>query len=205
MESLAKIYKMTNKKNGQVYVGQTILSINERIERHLKSMRDESDLRPLYDDMRIQGIEDFEIEIIDECFERHKFIVEEYWYNYYCDKGSPMYDIKVGARHSKNTKQRMAEIRHETSFDYSSSSFKDKISEKTSGENNGMFNKKDEEAVNGRMVVAYDEQGNVLHRFISVKVALKFLNIKGHISLNNACRSGRKYKGFYWKKEWVNR
>jgi group I intron endonuclease len=205
MDKLAKIYKMTNKKNGQIYIGQTTMSIDDRIERHLKSMRDEDDLRPLYIDMRIQGIEDFEIEIIDECFERHRFIVEAYWYNFYFEKGFPMYDIKIGSKHSRNTKQRMAEIRHVSNFDYSSDTFKTKISEKTSGENNGMFNKKDEEAVNGRMVIAYDDQGNTVHRFVSVKVALNFLNVKGHIGLNNACRNGQKYKGYYWKKEWVNR
>lgn len=205
MEELAKIYKMTNKENGQIYIGQTTLLMKDRIERHLKAMRDESDQRPLYEDLRKVGIEGFTIEIIDECFERHKFIVEEYWYSYYLAKGFPMYDIKVGSKHSKNTKQRMAQLREVSTFDYSSEVFKSKMSEKTSGENNGMFNKKDEEAVNGRMVIAYDENGNVIHQFISVKVALKYLNLKGHISLNKACRTGEKYKGYYWKKEWVNR
>lgn len=205
METLAKIYKMTNRINGFVYVGQTMLSLDGRIESHLKRMRDEKDIRPLYLDMREHGIDNFDIEIIDECFERHKFIVEEHWYKQLLDQGLPMYDIKQGSKHSPNTKQRLAELRQNRDFDYSSDAFKSKLSVKTSGENNGMFGKKEDEALNGRLVIAYDEQGNAVHRFVSVKVALKFLNVKGHISLNNACRTGQKYKGYYWKKEWVNR
>jgi NUMOD3 motif len=132
--------------------------------------------------------------------------VEEHWYNHYFDKGYAMYDIKIGAKHSRNTRQRMAEIRHNNhKFDYSSEEFKHRMSEKTSGENNGMYNKKDGAAVNGRMVVAYDQEGNISHEFISVKVALQFLNVIGHTTLNRACRTGELYKGFHWKKEWINR
>lgn len=205
MEQLAKIYKLTNKNNGFIYIGETTLTIKERIDKHLKCMRDLNDERLLYKDMREIGIEGFDIEIIDTCFERHKFIVEEHWYYYYFDQGLPMYDIKRGAKHSRNTKQRMANMRNNNNFDYSSEQFKAKMSEKTSGENNGMFNKKDDEAVNGRMVVAYDDNNNIVKTFVSVKTALQSLNIKGHVGLNRACKSGEKYKGYYWKKEWINR
>lgn len=205
MEKLAKIYKLTNKVNGFVYIGQTMLDIKERMEHHLKRMRDDNDLRPLYTDLRNHGIDSFEIEVVDECFERHKFIVEEYWYYHFFDQGLPMYDIKRGAKHSKNTIQRMAEFRQNSQFDYKSEIFKDKISEKTTGELNGMYGKKDEKAVNGRMVIAYDKKGEVMHEFNSVKIALKYIGVQGHIGLNNACKTGKEYKGYFWKKEWINR
>jgi len=205
METLANIYKLTNLKNGRIYIGQTTLELQERICNHLKRMRDEDDQRLLYIDMREIGIENFSSEVIDQCFERHKFIVEEHWYNHYFDKGFPMYDIKKGAKHSKNTRQRLSQARQTNNFDYSSDAFKSKMSEKTTGERNGMFGKKGEGAVNGRMVVAYDEQGETIHSFVSVGTALDFLKIKGHTGLNKACRTGEKYKGYYWKKEWIDR
>ena len=204
MNQLAKIYKLTNTVNGYIYIGQTVLSIEERMERHMKCAR-KNDKRLLYQDIKKYGLESFDIEVVDKCFERHKFIVEEYWYNYYLNKGEPMYEIKKGAKHSKNTRQRLAKARVKNGFDYSSDEFKDTMSKATSGENNGMFNKKDENAVNGRIVVAYDKKGNVAHKFVSVKMALNFLGLKGHNGLNKACRTGEEYYGYFWKKEWINR
>lgn len=205
-EQLANIYKLTSKVNGFIYIGQTTQTLEERIYNHIKSSRDTTkNNRPLYIDINEFGIEKFDAEIVDTCFERHKFILEEYWFNYYFDNGFPMYDIKIGSKHSKNTRQRMAELREKRNFDYDSPEFKVKISEKTSGENNGMFGRKNSDAVNGRMVIALDDKGDIIHEFVSVKTALQYIGIKGHIGLNNACKTGQKYKGYYWKKEWVKR
>lgn len=204
MENLAKIYKMTSKINDYIYIGQTVLSIEERMESHMKRVR-KNDERLLYRDIKKHGLENFDVKVIDNCFERHKFIVEEHWYNYYLNSGEPMYEIKKGSKHSKNTKQRLAKARVSNGFDYSSDEFKDTMSKATSGENNGMFNRKGENAVNGRIVVAYTEDGSVAHKFISVKMALDFLGLKGHNGLNKACRTGEEYYGYYWKKEWIDR
>ena len=67
--------------------------------------------------------------------------------------------------------------------------------------------KKDEEALNGRMVIAYSdiEHKNMKYQFPSVKVAMQFLGIKGHNGLNKACRENFLYHGYYWSKEWINR
>ena len=64
----------------------------------------------------------------------------------------------------------------------------------TKGEKNGMWGKKGENAINGRMVVAYtDEQcTNLFKIFPSVREACKFLETKGHSSLNAACRENLK-------------
>lgn len=204
MEKLASIYKIINNVNDFVYIGVTTKTIEERFKTHIKNSRKNYE-QPLYQDIRRLGEDKFKIEKIDECFERHKFIVEEYWTDYYFEQGYPMYNIKKGACHSENTKQRMSELRQHVKFDYSSSQFKSKMSEKTSGENNGMYGKKGENAVNGRLVVAYDANENIIHTFTSVQNALRFLGIKGHSKLNEACRTGKLYKGFYWKKEWINR
>lgn len=120
-----------------------------------------------------------------------------------------MYEIKMGNSHSDNTKQRLSRLRNEEkrSETYHTEEFKDKISEKTSGELNGMWGKKDEEAINGRIVIAfYDkEHTQVFKRFVSVRTALQFLGIKGHVGLLKACRNNELYHGYYWRKEWIDR
>lgn len=205
-ERIVEIYKIVNKENGFVYIGQTAVGIKERFKQHLKNTRDKDKMHSLfYKDLREMGKDSFDIKVIDTCFDRHKFIVEEYWTEYYRGKGYPMYNINSGATLSKNTKQRLTELRRQREFDYQSEQFKQKMSEVTRGENNGMYGRKGENAVNGRMVIAYDENNNVQHKFISVQEALKFIGIKGHTGLNKACRTGELYHGYYWKKEWIDR
>lgn len=197
------IYKILNNLNSNVYIGQTSLSIEERFAIHLKHMREGRD-SPLYKDMKKHGIENFKIEKIDKCAERHKFIIERYWINYYFDEGTPVYNL-VGKREPVSTLQKMSEARLSNSFDYNSEAFKRKMSEATSGERNGMYGKKGDKAINGRMVLALSADGEIKHQFSSVGQALSFIGVKGHIGLNNAAKSGELYKGYYWKKEWIDR
>lgn len=204
MEELANIYIIKNTENDMIYVGSTTLSLEERFQQHLKHSREGRE-GIFFDDLRAQSVGDFNIELVDKVFIRHQFIIEEYWWNKLNSDGFALYDIKRGASHSKNTKQRISQSRQENRFDYSSEEFKAKMSLKTSGENNGMFGKTGENALNGRIVCAYDKDGELQHTFPSGKVALEFLGIKGHVKLNEACRNGTEYKGYFWKKEWINR
>jgi len=158
-----------------------------------------------YKDIQKYGPENFKVETLDSCFERHRYIIEEYWWRKLYDENYLMYEIKMGNLHSKNTKQRLSDFRNreERIGIYKSDEFKNKISEKL----NGMWGKKDEEALNGRMVVAFYDKDHtqVYKEFNSVKTALQFLDVKGHLGLNRACRENSLYKGFYWIKEWIDR
>lgn len=199
-----KIYKITNTKNGFVYIGQTSQSLEERWENHIKKMKGNDD-RLLYKDMREFGIEAFSIEQIDECAYRHRFITEEYWTKKFIEEKYPVYNINLGCHNGLNAIQRMAEARKQRGNDiYQTENFKKRISTVTKGENNPLFGKKDDKAVNGRLVVAYydKERTQIAHTFVSVKMALKFLKIKSHTMLNKACREGSLYKNYYWSKEW---
>lgn len=165
------------------------------------------DDRLLYKDMRKFNYKnDFSIEEIDTCEDRHRFIIEEHYTRKYYEDGFALYNEgKFGNRIRPNTKQRMSEIRKANGSEvYKTDSFKNVISDVTSGENNGMYGRVDEMAVNGRCVVAYADKDctEIVHTFVSVKTALSFLKLKGHVRLNSACRSGEQYKGYYWKKEW---
>jgi hypothetical protein len=44
-----------------------------------------------------------------------------------------------------------------------------------------------------------DENWNIIKIFNTKTLALEFLNIKNHSSLNQAIKEKKKYKGYYWK------
>lgn len=162
-----------------------------------------------YKDIQKYGKENFEIKQLDECFTRHRYVIEEYWWKKLYKENYLMYEIKMGNSHSKNTKQRIAIARNrQDRIDfYNSEEFKVKTSLKTSGELNGMWGKKDEQAINGRMICAFHdkEHTQVFKIFNSVKTALNYIGIKGHAGLLKACRGNGLYHGYYWTKEWIDR
>jgi group I intron endonuclease len=65
MEEVSGIYKVTNIKNGKVYVGQSI-HIFRRFKEHLNSAR-RGDKSPLYAAIRKHGDEQFVLEVLEEC------------------------------------------------------------------------------------------------------------------------------------------
>jgi len=74
--TIFKVYKITNTLNGKIYVGQTKQSIEKRFMQHLHADS------PLGQAMRECGVENFTIEIIEECEtqeqlnEREKFWIK---------------------------------------------------------------------------------------------------------------------------------
>ena len=63
------IYKITNKVNGKVYIGQSV-DIKKRWNRHLHTVNNPNYKGynyPLYRAMRKYGIENFLFEVIEEC------------------------------------------------------------------------------------------------------------------------------------------
>lgn len=64
---MAFIYKITNLKNGKLYIGKTSSSIEERFKVHIRdSKKREEEKRPLYDAFKKYGIENFKIEEIEQ-------------------------------------------------------------------------------------------------------------------------------------------
>lgn len=60
------IYKITNKVNGKVYIGQTIRTLEERKQQHIQCAKNQVD-RHLYAAMNKYGVENFEFEEIDKA------------------------------------------------------------------------------------------------------------------------------------------
>lgn len=73
------IYKITNKINGKVYIGQTIHSLEARWKRHLKCAKDGVDTH-LYQAIRKYGEDNFVPEIICEAKTKNELNILETYY-----------------------------------------------------------------------------------------------------------------------------
>ena len=81
---MAYIYKITNTINNKLYIGKTVNTIEKRFNQHKNESKTErSKKRPLYRAINKYGIENFEIEIIEECNYDILNEREIYWINYY--------------------------------------------------------------------------------------------------------------------------
>ena len=79
---MACIYKITNLVNGKMYVGQTKGTLAHRWGQHRaegNSQRDHHQYQTLYRAMRKYGVENFEIELLQECTEEELNALEIYW------------------------------------------------------------------------------------------------------------------------------
>jgi hypothetical protein len=78
--SLAYIYKITNLKNGRIYIGKTIRTIETRWREHLKDFHNHNkDNLPLYAAMNKYGVDNFVIEQIEECTDEEVSERERFW------------------------------------------------------------------------------------------------------------------------------
>ena len=78
-----KIYKITNKKNGLIYIGCTINSLEKRFGEHLSRCYNSEYKSKLYNSMKKYGQDNFTIELIEECdlsviYETEKKYIESY-------------------------------------------------------------------------------------------------------------------------------
>lgn len=76
------IYLITNNVNNKKYVGQTIGSIQERWNQHLRATRDKGS-RHLYDAIKKYGYQSFSIQILEEVPNNQLNERECYWISYY--------------------------------------------------------------------------------------------------------------------------
>ena len=81
------IYKITNKINGKCYIGKTLQTIEKRWQEHKKEAnKTRSQDRPLYRAINKYGIENFEIQIIEEIQNVLEINInerEKYWIEYF--------------------------------------------------------------------------------------------------------------------------
>lgn len=104
------IYKITNKINGKVYIGQS-KDIKKRFENH----RCMNGSNPMYEDMRKYGLENFTFEVLEEC-EEDKLLERELYYmkkyksveNGYnlTYESNPVYDERIKSKMIENMTER---------------------------------------------------------------------------------------------------
>lgn len=95
------IYKITNKINGKVYIGQSI-NIEQRWREHKSrylSIDEKEYNKPLYNAIRKYGLQNFEFFIIEECSQEQLNEKEIYWIDSYeaLDKNKG-YNISRGSQ-----------------------------------------------------------------------------------------------------------
>lgn len=74
------IYCITNLLNNKKYIGKTLDSIEKRFNEHIRdSKRERCEKRPLYDAFNKYGIENFSIDLIEECPYTLLSDREKYW------------------------------------------------------------------------------------------------------------------------------
>lgn len=96
------IYKITNYKNGKIYIGQTIRSIHIRWKEHVRMT---SECEYLKNAIKKHGENSFFREVIDFATSMHELnYLEEFWIEFYDsanrDKG---YNIELGGKNSKSS------------------------------------------------------------------------------------------------------
>lgn len=74
------IYKITNKINGKIYIGQTRYTLAHRFSQHTNNFTPSTDL---HDDMRLYGVQNFTIEEVEQCDNNELNIREKFWIQHY--------------------------------------------------------------------------------------------------------------------------
>lgn len=89
-----EIYKITNLINNKVYIGQTSTSMKQRMSEHLRH-----NLLPIDRALNKYGIENFEVEVIDEANSKEELNQKEIYYikKYNCIRPNG-YNLTIGGK-----------------------------------------------------------------------------------------------------------
>lgn len=205
----AYIYKIINKVNNKIYIGQTSRTVRERYNEHLSSAFSKNLDQPLYRAMRKYGKNNFEVVTIEECSledinDREIYYIDKY--NSYNNgynatlggDGKPVNDYKQLAEDFLNSGLSITQYSKEYHLKVStvrnalnSSNLMDKYRE-LYPEYNTRYN-----TVAVQML---DSKTNkVINIFESIRKALNYLNVdsdKGHIK---AVCNGKRNSAYGYK------
>ena len=113
----------------------------------------------------------------------------------YTGSNNPRYGVHL-------TEETKNKIKNNRNTDYmKTKEYREKMSIAVSGEKNGMYGKRGNNALNGKKVYMYDNNWNLLQIFNAKTAVLDYLGLTGHSGLNKAIKNKTLYKGFYWSVE----
>ena len=109
------IYKITNKTNGKIYIGQTVKDLSARWKRHCCPS---SGCTALHNAIVKYGADNFTVEQIDvACSKEELDRKEQYWIKHFNSRVPNGYNLSdggdgcLGYKHTEEAKMRMAEAR----------------------------------------------------------------------------------------------
>jgi len=207
------IYKIVNKIDNKIYVGQTIGDLDIRWKGHLKKG---SNCRYLKYAIKKYGVDNFELKLVCITFDNQLDDMEiKYIEKYNClvPKG---YNLRIGGnigRHHEETKQKISESlksryqnglippRSQLGIPHSEIT-KKKISEANKGHRNS------QESINKQIIsnrrnktIQFNIEGNRLNEFNSCKEAAKYIGSTTS-GISRCCLGKTKTaKGYVWKYE----
>jgi group I intron endonuclease len=217
------IYKITNKINGKIYIGQTIQTLKERWKQHKKVGSNCCYLKKAFVK---HGIDNFEFKLICICFDEdlNKYEIQ------YMEKYNSMvpngYNLRKGGnngKHHEETKKKISEALKDRT-DIFRPNLGKIVSEETKKKiSNALKGRKDiirpshhlgkphtEETkkkmsmwhkLKGKKILQYDLNNNFIKKFLSVNEASKENNIS-ESSIRLCCKyQDKALKGFKWKYE----
>lgn len=201
------IYKITNLINNKIYVGKTTETIDKRWKEHKKDFkREKCRNRPLYKAMNKYGIENFSVELIEECNFGEESDREIYWIDkldsyhngYNATKGG---DGKSYADYNKIFKLysdgcNLSEIKKETGYDYNT------ISKVLTDKGISSHEKQVRGAKNiTKSIAQLDKKTmNIIQIFPSIEDAYNYLNKQSSGHITEVCNGKRQTAyGYKWK------
>lgn len=195
------IYKITNIINGKVYIGQTIQSIESRWEQHKRSSTYKN--YALYYAMRKYGIDNFKIEMVEECDNKELNDKEIKWisfYNSYHDgynmtlggNGSSYYDYEVIYKMWLEGKD-IFEI-HEEVGGCRTRIYEALLSYGVPKEDIDKYRNRRER----KNILQYSKDGVLINEYYTIEDAAQKTGMSVPM-IGKACREGRTAKNCFWK------
>ena len=130
---MQRIYKITNQINGKVYIGKTILPIEQRLKRHFY-LAGKNVNRYLYDSINKYGKENFIIELIEECEYDLANEKEIYYIDFYKSNNKDFgYNMTIGGDGGRMPEESLRKMIIKKTGEKLSEETKRKISEANKG------------------------------------------------------------------------
>lgn len=210
------IYKIVNKVNGKVYVGQTISTVESRWESHQRAWQGNRHCQALYKAFDKYGIDNFDIEPIERCDIEDLNEKEKYWIQYY-DSYNNGYNLTVGGDGIRTLDYKL--IRELWDSGLSTGEIADLIGATRQGIKKNLLDydnysidegrhrgSKLKGVTNGKPIEQYSLDGVYINTFPNATVAAESLG-KGRSESNNirTCANGKRKSAYGYRWKFVNK
>lgn len=218
------VYKITNNINNKIYVGMTRYTIQKRWQEHKNKYKKKN--THLYFAMRKYGIENFSIEVIEECKEEDLILREAYWIQFY-NSYNDGYNMTEGKGEGNGTSFNARPIeqydlegnfiaRYKSAGEASSilkiqhaNILKAAYQERNSAGNFQWKFVDDDRIIKpikehkgggkGIPILQYDENWNLINTFSSSRQAAKSIGYNGPLPMQ-WLKDNKIHHGYYWQK-----